>query len=162
MARSALTAFLAIVTALGPVYCCCSVRQLFGSHREGSCCARTGASGRHVTHSHLHSHSHTPSRLRHASQSSNNSPADAKTSLPRDGGRSNRCSCDRHRVYVSTHDPTSSDGLFKPLDICTVCSECGPFTFSVAESSHCAGCGLFRPANLCGRDILRALQTLRC
>jgi hypothetical protein len=164
MLRVAVIAYLSLATVLGPSLCCCNARQLFslvetsGSH----CCGKpsTGVSASAHNHSHKHHHGHE-----HVAENHFKSPAPVERSPQTPCEHDNQdCPCGNRQaslIATATSEGTSVQALelqsqfFNQLAVdLPVLPE-----FDVKAASATAH---IRPADLYGREMLRAYQTMRC
>lgn len=164
MFRTALIAYLSLATAFGPLLCCCSMQKLFGATENTSCCKKSVA-GQSERHCHAnaprakdHSHHHG------ASQKAKDRAATEKAPIQHDheGGE---CPCGRRhaKLLASSNAPIAPQLIVDcpvfnwslPVDDCIPAQ--ATITASIASMT-----ARFRPADLYGREILRAYHILRC
>ena len=164
MLRVAVIAYLSLTTVVGPALCCCNARQLFsvvetsGNH----CCRKPAREVAVPSHSHSHNHHHGHEHVAHHHSKP---PAPVEHSQPTPGEQDKPdCPCgNRQATLVSTAagEGTNVQALelqsqyFNHLAVdLPVLPE-----FDLKEASATAH---IRPADLYGREMLRAYQTLRC
>ncbi len=170
MFRYLLISQLILTTVLGPALCCCTARRLFGIDKESACCeAETApsqnkaASKNHHTHRHVHSqHLHVHSSDRHAGALRKVSTSPNATPIRR-GHDKKECPCKAHRsrllavVAKNLQFTTVDDISFIAMEL----SPSGPLQLEF-DARRATLDALCRPANLFGREILRAYQCIRC
>jgi hypothetical protein len=170
MFRVAVIAYLSLATVMGPSLCCCNARQLFAVAGTSTCCGQSTStatahshSGRHKHqhgHGHKHSHGHEHVAADHPHSAA---PGEQSPQKPCEHDDKN-CPCgNRQAKLVAIPSGEGSHGqalelqseFFNHLAVdLPVLPE-----FDVKEASTTAH---IRPADLFGRDMLRAYQTLRC
>ena len=164
MLRVAVIAYLSLTTVVGPALCCCNARQLF-SFVEASgnhCCGKPAKEVAAPSHSHSHKHHHGHE---HVADHHPDSPAPVERSPQTPCEHDNQdCPCgNRQATLVATAagERTNVQALElqsqffnHPAVDLPVLPE-----FDLTEASTTAH---IRPADLYGREMLRAYQTLRC
>ena len=164
MFRVALIAYLSLTTVLGPALCCCNAQQLFSVVNGSSCCGKLVAqhsdakTAQHAAHDHHDGHAHH----RHESSPAKDTSKSEQAPVSHDHDGQN-CPCGRHHasLVAAVADSVQSKAVEMQnqtwsvlVAILTVVPE-----FDVREASINAQ---LRPADLYGREILRAYQILRC
>ena len=164
MAHLALVAYLSLTTVLGPALCCCNAQQLFSVFNGSSCCGRPVArssdvhAAQHAAHDHQHGHAH-----HHHGTSPKKDPSQSKQRpMPHDHDGQN-CPCGRHHasLVAAVTDSIQSKAVEMQNLTWSVLVTNSPVLpeFDAQEASINAQ---LRPADLYGREILRAYQILRC
>ena len=166
MFRVALIAYLSTTTVLGPLLCCCNAQQLFSMMDGSKCCgnptarhsdaepARNTTHGHHHGHAHHH-HEHSPVK---ATSKSDQAPAQNE----HDG---HNCPCGKHHASMVAAVVTSGVQL-KAVELQTqppqfVLVDLLP-VLTALDAEYASMIAKLRPANLYGREILRAYQIMRC
>lgn len=164
MFRAALIAYLSLATAFGPLLCCCSMQKLFGASESTSCCKKS-----EVRQSKRHCHANTLRAKDHShhqgeSQKAKGRTATEKTPVQYDH-EDGECPCGRRhtKLLASPSVPVVHQLIVElpdfnwplPADCCIPAQ--ATITASIASMI-----ARFRPADLYGREILRAYHILRC
>jgi len=157
MFRVVLTAYLSLTTVLGPALCCCNVQQLFSMVNGSKCCGKPVARhsdaklAQHAAHDH-HRHEHSPAK--------DASKSEQPPAHEHDG---QNCPCGNHhaKLVAAVTGDVQSKAVEMQNQTWSVLVTIFPVVpkFDVHEASIIAH---LRPADLYGREILRAYQTLRC
>lgn len=165
MFRVALIAYLSLTSVLGPLLCCCNAQQLL-SATDGSkkCCGKSAAlhseshAAEHVAHAHSHGHVHHS----HSHSPVDNTPEPEQAPL-NDDHDGQDCPCGKHHASLVAAAVTggvqmNAGELQTQTWFVLVALLPGP-EFNAENASILAQ---IRPANLYGREILRAYQIMRC
>lgn len=165
MFRVALIAYLSLTTVLGPVLCCCNAQQLFSLVEGSKCCGRRVAqdSDAQLAHEDGHDHHHGHAHHRHEHSPAPEVAKTAPTPVPHEHDKEN-CPCGKS--HVSMVAAAVTDGVqvkavqihnqtwFVLVSVMPVLPE-----FDAEYASIFAH---LRPADLYGREMLRAYQIMRC
>lgn len=164
MFRVALIACLSVTTALGPALCCCNAQQLFSMVARTSCCGKSptapdqdAALAEQGAHAHClghHGHKHPPGK---DAANTNVDPV----SHEHDG---QNCPCgNRQAGQVAT---STENGPLKVLEFKAqtwlVPAAILPASLSEFDALKASSLDRDRPADLFGREMLRAYQIMRC
>ncbi len=164
MFRTALFAYLSLATAFGPMLCCCSMQKLLGASETSSCCKQAGVQ---QPKSHCHAKtSHGKASSHHHGQSQDEKDRGLSEKSPgqhdHEGGE---CPCGRRhaKLLASSNAPVLPQ---LTIDLPTPnwplpADRCIPSQVAITASIR-SMIARFRPADLYGREILRAYQILRC
>lgn len=164
MFRASLIAYLALTTVLGPVLCCCNAQRLFLSVEGTKCCGKPVVQGADAQaahedgHEHHHGHAHHQHEHSPAPDVANPEPAPVRHEHDEEN-----CPCGKHHasMVAAVTDSvklksveTQNQTWFVLVSLLPVPSE-----FDAENSSIIAH---RRPADLYGREMLRAYQIMRC
>ena len=164
MLRVVLIAYLSLTTVLGPALCCCNAQQLISVVDGSKCCGVPGARRSDAQLANDDGHSHHPGHAHHRHE---HSPARdvAKTepSPVRHEHNKENCPCGKHHasMVAAVTDSVKVKAVelqnqtwFVLVSLLPVLPE-----FDAEKASMIAH---RRPADLCGREILRAYRIMRC
>jgi hypothetical protein len=157
MFRIAFIAYFSFATVFGPLLCCCNMQRLLGSPINRSCCQRQ-------FECHKSQHCKACERNRSKSQSEEASQA-TKNSSHRHDHPGGKCPCGRRQATMLASSGSSQSLSNSTIDIPTL-----QWPIPIASLPEQAAVvasitsmfAKFRPADLYGREILRAYQILRC
>ena len=162
MFRVALIAYLSLTTVFGPLLCCCNAQQLL-SATDGlkKCCGKSAVldTEAHAAHAHHHGHAHHG----HAHSPAEKTPESKQAPLNNEHDGQD-CPCGKH--HASLVATVAAEGLqLKAVEwhaqtwfvLITLLPKLPRID---AESASLIA--QIRPADLYGREILRAYQIMRC
>ena len=157
MFRVAFIAYLSLATVFGPLLCCCNMQRLLGSPTNRYCCQRQVE---------CHKSQHCKSCERHRSNSQSEKDAQAtENSSHRHAPPGGECPCGRRHATMLASGGSSQSLSHSTIDIPTLQWPLPIDTLPVQASvvaSITSMIAKFRPADLYGREILRAYQIMRC
>lgn len=160
MLRLTLIIYLTFTVVLGPGLCCCSSQMLFpGAAQAGCCGSHKGETAPQAEHEHHHHHGdahHSHSQATEVAEHSKPSPCDHKEQ---------DCPCGRHQQTLSISQSTDA-ATIRALEIQDLAvwalvvdtlslDSAGPDLHLLLSKGHLG------PAELSGREILRAYSVLR-
>jgi hypothetical protein len=157
MFRVAFIAYLSLATVFGPLLCCCNMQRLLGSPTNRSCCQPQVE---------CRKAQHCKSCERHRSNSQGENDAQAtENSSHRHDQPGGECPCGRRHATMLASGENSQSLSYSTINLPTfqwpLSIDSLPVHASV-EASITSMIAKFRPADLYGREILRAYQILRC
>ena len=165
MFRVALIAYLSTTTVLGPLLCCCNAQQLFTMVEVSKCCGKSGRvhsnakDSEHAAHDHHHGHAHHHHEHSPVEHTSKTDPA--PTHDEHDG---QNCPCGKHHaslVAVAVTDGVQLKAVELQSQTWLIVVALLPL-LSDFDADYASMIAQNRPADLYGREILRAYQIMRC
>jgi len=158
MFRASLVVYLTLATVLGPVLCCCNAQRLFSSV-EGSKCCRKGSAAQ-VAHNDAHDHGHAHHEHQHPPTPD---AANSQSAPVRHEHDDESCPCGKHHVSLVVAVPAGMQ--LKAADLQTptwyILVALLPALPEIDAQNSSINAQV-RPADLYGREILRAYQIMRC
>lgn len=166
MFRIALIAYLSLTTVLGPLLCCCNAQQLLSAtDSPKKCCGKSAAlksevhAGEHAALAHRHAHTHQS----HSQSPAENTPESKQGPLTNEhDGRD--CPCGKH--HTSLVATVAAKGLpLKTIESLTQTWQVLVILLPQQPRIDAESASLIaqiRPADLYGREMLRAYQIIRC
>lgn len=159
MFRAALIAYLSLATVFGPLLCCCSMQKLFGASESTFCCKKSVAQQ-------SKSHCHAKGGSHHHGQSHEEKGSKAGTSSPvQHDHEDGECPCGRRHanLLASSNAPAVHQMTIElPVQSWPLLADCCTPSQVTITASIASMSSKLRPADLYGREILRAYQILRC
>ena len=161
MLRVALIAYLSLTTVLGPALCCCNVQQLSTLVDGPKCCGKPADRRSNVeTADAIHEHGHAGHHHRHVSPKLATEAEQVPVPHKHDG---EKCPCGKHHANLVAAITGSVQSVVGEIQHQTwsilvaalpVIAEFEVKTASISTHQ--------RPADLYGREMLRAYQIMRC
>lgn len=179
MLRFALTAYLCLATVVGPGFCCCTLKQISsgGAMRRHSCCNRSVAvsaeSGTQNSSQRRDAaeQRHTSDRISQVSTGGPASPLPSSRPIaanaPQSPQRGHSCPCNQQHLNAVAANVVKANGSAEPITTASNFLYCALPPEFVADATDLSTRSKDQfsngpPAQLAGREILRAYQILQC